>query len=138
MNTKHTLFWFFSTLIALLALVLAGCDAKSEDLQLTDADNGSAATVKAGQTIHLRLEANPTTGFGWEVSQVDAQLLALQGEKTYEEAKQNKQLVGGGGWESFSFTAQQTGETTLKLIYHRSWEEGVEPAETFEIKIRIE
>jgi inhibitor of cysteine peptidase len=138
MKTKHALFWFFITLVILLALGLGGCGAKSKNLQLTDTDNGSTAAVEVGQTIHLQLEANPTTGYGWEVSQVDEQLLAMQGEKTYEEAPQNKQLIGGGGWENFSFTAQQTGETTLRLIYHRSWEEGVEPAKTFEVKIRID
>lgn len=104
---------------------------------LTESDNGKEVSVKKGQMITVRLEANPTTGYGWEVSEIDPQVLTQNGEKTYEQASQSKNLVGGGGWETFTFTAQQTGETTLKLIYRRSWEKGVEPIKTFEVKIRV-
>jgi len=131
MNTKYHLFSYFVSLTTLLALSLAGCSTASskttqpDEVQLTDANNGGQVTVKVGQTINLQLDANPSTGFGWEVSQLDTMLLAdLPAE--------------AGGWEYFHFTMQQKGETTLKLIYHRSWEKGVEPAKTFEVKIQIE
>ena len=144
MKTKCYLFSYFVSLTTLLALSLAGCSRASsktvqpDDVQLTDANNGGQVTVKVGQTINLRLEANPSTGFGWEVSQVDTKLLAQEGDKNYAPASQNKPVAGGGGWEVFRFAVQQKGETTLKLIYHRSWEKGVEPAKTFEVKIQIE
>lgn len=144
MNAKHNLFCSFVVLIILLALTLAGCSrapsntVQPDVIQLTDADNGNQVTVKVDQTINLQLEANPSTGFGWEVSQVDTTLLAQKGDKTYAPASQNKPVAGGGGWEYFRFAVQQKGETTLKLIYHRSWEKGVEPAKTFEVKIQIE
>ena len=144
MKTKCHLFSYFVSLTTLLALSLAGCSRASSktvqpnDVQLTDANNGGQLTVKAGQTINLQLEANPSTGFGWKVSQVDTMLLAQEGDKTYVPASQNEPVAGGSGWEVFHFTVQQKGETTLKLNYHRSWEEGVEPAKTFEVKIQIE
>ena len=144
MNTKYHLFSYFVSLTTLLALSLAGCSTASskttqpDEVQLTDANNGGQVTVKVGQTINLQLDANPSTGFGWEVSQLDTTMLAQKGDKTYAPSSQNKPLAGGGGWEYFHFTMQQKGETTLKLIYHRSWEKGVEPAKTFEVKIQIE
>ena len=144
MNIKYHLISYFVSLTTLLALPLAGCITASsktvqpDDVQLTDTNNGGQVTVKVGQTINLQLESNPSTGFGWEVSQVDTTLLAQKGDKTYAPASQNKSVAGGGGWEYFHFTVQQKGETTLKLIYHRSWEKGVEPAQTFEVKIHIE
>jgi inhibitor of cysteine peptidase len=138
MNTQANRFRQFIILV-LFSMLLAGCGgAKAGGVQLTDGDNGKEILAKKGETVSVRLEANPTTGFGWEVSEVDAQMLAQNGEKTYEQANSSKNLVGGGGWETFTFTAQQTGETTLKLIYHRSWEKGVDPAKTFEVKIRID
>ena len=144
MNTKCHPFSYFVLLTTLLALSLAGCSgtssmtAQPDDVQLTDANNGGQVTVKVGQTINLQLEANPSTGFGWEVSQVDPTLLAQEGDKTYAPASQNTPVAGGGGWEYFRFTVQQKGETTLRLIYHRAWEKGIEPAKTFEVKIQIQ
>ena len=144
MNTKYHLFSYFLSLTTLLALSLAGCSraasntVQPDDVQLTDTNNGGQVTVKAGQTINLQLAANPSTGFGWEVSQVDTTLLAQKGDKTYAPASQNKPLAGGGGWEYFRFDAKQKGETTLRLIYHRSWEKGLEPAKTFDVKIQIQ
>lgn len=133
---KKTLFWMA---LALLVMLLMGCGAaSSNDIQLVDTDNGGQVKIKQGQSINLRLEANPTTGFGWEVSQVDAQILTQKGEKAYEEAAKGKPVVGGGGWEIFHFDSLQKGDTTLTLIYHRAWEKDVPPVKTYEVKVRVE
>lgn len=140
MNMIMKKLWHFLAL-ALLVTLLVGCGGKaasSNDFQLDEGDNGGQVMVKQGQLINLRLEANPTTGFGWEVSQVDAQILAQQGEKAYEEASQSKPVSGGGGWEVFHFNAQQKGETTLALIYHRAWEKDVPPVKVYQVKITVE
>jgi inhibitor of cysteine peptidase len=44
-------------------------------------------------------------------------------------------LVGAGGWEIFRFKAISTGQTSLQLVYHRPWEEGVEPLNTFTLQV---
>ena len=143
MDTQKKKLWNFVTLVlvAILAMMLAGINgahASGAAVQLTDADNGKTVTVKADQALILRLGANPTTGFGWEVSQVDAQLLAQRDSKIYEPANTDKPVVGGGGVEIFQFTALQKSETTLKLIYHRAWEKDVPPAQTYQVTIKIE
>ena len=143
MDTPKKKLWNFVTLVlvAILAMMLAGikgAHASGAAVQLTDADNGKTVTVKADQALILRLGANPTTGFGWEVSQVDAQLLAQRDSKIYEPANTDKPVVGGGGMEIFQFTALQKGETTLKLIYHRAWEKDVPAAQTYQVTIKIE
>ncbi len=46
-------------------------------------------------------------------------------------------LVGAGGRESFDFKAVHPGQTTLKLIYRRPWEEGVEPLRTFALHVAV-
>ena len=46
-------------------------------------------------------------------------------------------LVGAGGWEIFRFKALSTGQTSLKLVYHRPWEEGVEPLKTFSLQVVV-
>ena len=46
-------------------------------------------------------------------------------------------VAGAGGWEIFRFKAVSAGQMTLQLVYHRAWEEGVEPANTFSIDVVI-
>jgi inhibitor of cysteine peptidase len=143
MDTQKKKLWNFIALVmvAVIALLLAGINgarANGAAVQMTDENNGKTVTVKAGQAIVLRLSANPTTGYGWEVGPVDASLLAQKGGKIYEPASQDKPVVGGGGLEIFEFTALQKGETTLKLVYHRAWEKDVPAARTFQVTIEIE
>ena len=46
-------------------------------------------------------------------------------------------LVGAGGWEIFRFKAISAGQMILQLVYHRPWEEGVEPLETFSLWVVV-
>jgi len=46
-------------------------------------------------------------------------------------------LAGAGGWEIFRFKAISAGQMTLQLVYHRPWEEGVEPVNTFSLDVVI-
>jgi predicted secreted protein len=39
--------------------------------------------------------------------------------------------------EVFRFEAVEAGETLIELVYHRPWEEGVEPLETFSIQVIV-
>jgi inhibitor of cysteine peptidase len=105
---------------------------------LSEADSGSQVKLSPGQTLEVTLESNPTTGYGWEVSEVDGAVLAQVGEAEFQQAStEGKELVGVGGTETFRFNAAN-GETTLSLVYRRSWEKGVEPAKTFVVQIVVQ
>jgi predicted secreted protein len=45
--------------------------------------------------------------------------------------------VGAGGVEVFRFEAAGSGQTDLTLVYHRPWEKGVDPLETFAVQITV-
>jgi inhibitor of cysteine peptidase len=129
-------------LVALVAAVATGCSsaaASGGPLKLTNADNGKAYTVKAGDSIEVVIAGNPTTGYEWmaNLSDEDAALLELVGEPAYQPDTTDEQVVGSGGTYTFTFEAAAAGEATLKLIYARSWED-VEPIETFEVTVTIE
>jgi inhibitor of cysteine peptidase len=123
-------------LVVILALA-AGC-ARSNEVQVGDDHNGQKVSVKSSQLLAVRLEANPTTGYGWEVAEIDAAILQSQGEAVYEQANQNQKLVGGGGWQTFRFKPVKAGEARLKLVYRRSWEKDVEPIKTYEVQVTVE
>ena len=100
-------------------------------------DDGSEVELAAGQVLEVTLESNPTTGYRWEVSEVDGAVLAQVGEAEFQEAPtEGEQVVGAGGVETFRFTAA-SGETTLTLVYHRSWETDVEPEDTFTVQVIV-
>jgi inhibitor of cysteine peptidase len=117
------------------AVTLASCGfARSPAVRLTDADTGSSVQLRQGQDLEVTLQGNPTTGYTWEVLPGAETILEQQGEPKYE-AESN--LLGAGGSFTFTFKAVTEGETSLRLIYHRTFEPGVAPLQTFEAKVVV-
>ena len=74
----------------------------------------------APQTVSFSLEANPTTGYSWQVSQSE-ELFKVESSYTQKHAEG---LVGAGGLETFTLTPLKAGTTELTLTYARPWENG--------------
>ncbi len=107
------------------------------DVVLGAEDDGSVIELSAGRALVVTLESNPTTGYSWEVSEVDESVLVQMGEPEFKEAAtEGEQVVGAGGTETFYF-ASAAGETTLTLVYHRPWEEDVDPLEIFSVEVIV-
>jgi inhibitor of cysteine peptidase len=127
-------------------MVLVGCgpsnnvdaDAKSEEVNLSAKDNGGLVEVDAGQILVLTLESNPTTGFRWEVVGEKEAVLQPTGDAEFKLASElDPPPPGTGGVEVFRFEAVEAGDTLIELVYHRPWEEDVEPQETFSIQVTV-
>jgi inhibitor of cysteine peptidase len=109
-----------------------------DEVVLGAEDNGTQVELQAGQVLVVALESNPTTGYRWEVSEVDEKVLSQLGEAEFREAPtEGEQMVGVGGTETFRFESAP-GTTTLTLVYHRSWETDVEPLETFTVEVTVQ
>lgn len=107
------------------------------DVVLGAEDDGSVIELSAGRALVVTLESNPTTGYSWEVSEVDESVLVQMGEPEFKEAAtEGEQVVGAGGTETFYF-ASAAGETTLTLVYHKPWEEDVDPLEIFSVEVIV-
>ena len=52
-----------------LVIVLAACGDASEPLVFTDLDTGAQIPVGTGDRFELRLESNPSTGYGWTLAE---------------------------------------------------------------------
>ncbi len=74
----------------------------------------------APQTVSFSLEANPTTGYSWQVSQSE-ELFKVESSYTQKHADG---MVGVGGFETFTLTPLKAGATELTLTYARPWENG--------------
>ena len=93
--------------------------------------------MNVGDTLVIQLASNPSTGFTWEVKDLDAAMLEPVGEPEFKDADTPPGLVGAGGTLSTTFHALKPGSTTLTLVYHRPWETDVEPIDTFTVTITV-
>ena len=122
----------YAFLAAALLAALTACSAANE-VNLGADDNGSQIELQADQTLVIGMEGNPTTGYSWEVEEVDEAVLRQVGEAEFEP---ESDAVGSGGVQILRFEAVNSGQTDLELVYHRSWEDE-EPLETFSVQVTI-
>ncbi|MEW6716727.1 MAG: protease inhibitor I42 family protein [Chloroflexota bacterium] len=125
-----------SLLVGLMGIVLLSlsCGGISQEVKLSAEDVDRQVEISKGQTLAITLRSNPTTGYTWEVSEIHEEVLRQVGETEY---KADSDLIGSPGVEILRFEALNSGSSTLTLVYHRPWEEGVEPLDTFSIQVTV-
>ncbi len=120
--------------VVLLLGILSGCGPK--DTTLTIDNNGQPETIHIGGSVLVQLPANPSAGFTWEASQLDANLLKQVGQTEYQSASSNP-APGQGGTQILRFQAIAAGSTTLTLVYHQPFDKSTPPAQTYSIPLSI-
>jgi inhibitor of cysteine peptidase len=123
-----------SAIITIFLLLFTGCAAKKQ-LTLTAADNGTRVEVKSGGEITLTLDGNPSTGYTWEAKDLDKAMFEQLGDPVF--ISSNPGQVGSGGTLTITFKSLKAGSSTLTLIYHRPWEVGVDPLDTFSVTVTV-
>lgn len=121
-------------LSGLLLILMACSSANGNPLMLTDENNGQSVQISNSQQLVVTLEGNPTTGYTWEVDSIDQAVLKQIGEPEF---KPSSGALGAGGVMTLQFQAVSQGETSLRLVYHRPWEQGIAPEKTFEAKVLV-
>ncbi|MCP4611517.1 MAG: hypothetical protein GY845_22630 [Planctomycetes bacterium] len=112
--------------------------AGAEEVNVNENDDGGQVELEQGQILVVTLESNPTTGYSWQQAENQETYLEQIGEAEFKQSlTDGPPKVGAGGWEIFRFKAISAGKMTLQLVYHRPWEEGVEPVNTFSIDVLI-
>jgi inhibitor of cysteine peptidase len=130
---KNTLMVLGAVALIVIGAVLLWTDDGTT--RVTNDDNGAAVTLGDDETLVLDLDGNITTGYTWEIEAVDDSILRLVGGDF--EYRSDSDLEGSPGTFTFTFEPVATGETDLRLIYHRPWEEDVDPLEIYELTITV-
>ncbi len=121
-------------LVILLCALIGGCPLLLvETLRFEENDSGATVTAGVGAKVLVSLSGNQSTGYAWEVTEVDDAVL----EHTNTSFRADCGMPGCGEQGLWTFTALAPGTTTLGMVYHRSWEE-VDPLRTFEITVTVE
>jgi inhibitor of cysteine peptidase len=122
-------------LVVLLLALLSGCISGSDDVVTLDGgDAGTTVDVDTGATLRIRLEGNPTTGYEWEVSAVDASVLR------YEDTDFNadSDAEGSGGIVTLTFEAVASGATLLELIYRPPGQPPSGSQQRYAVTVRVQ
>ena len=89
--------------------------------EIDESNNGGRFELVMGEILAVRLPSNPSTGYGWEIDELDESILQQMGEADFESSVPDDPPPGTGGWSIFRFEAIGEGESELRLIYHRPW-----------------
>ena len=125
--------WFL--VCALLAIVFRPEVAFAATTVVTDAEKGSDVHMKAGDTLQVRLQSNPSTGYMWYVHPKSSVLLRLTGQSQTQAAEPG---VGTPIVQVFTFQPRRRGDGILLLRYVRSWEKPALGEEQFNLHVVVE
>ena len=131
--------WLF--LLALLAVVCSTQMAFAATKVVTDADKDGDVQIKAGDTLEVRLNANPSTGYMWYVHPKSTALLRLTGQTQTEPTESGEgqpMAVGRPIVQIFTFQSRRKGDGILLLRYVRAWEKPMLGETQFTLHVVIE
>jgi len=98
-------------------------------ITLNDSCNGNNIQVKANDIVEINLDESPTTGYKWQISQLDKQHFQI--------IKEDYQLyagnaMGGGGTKTIQLKALAEGSGLVRLQNIQPWSGDV--YKTFEFR----
>jgi predicted secreted protein len=120
---------------AFLAFVVALCACSPVargPLKVVERDTGCLIDLQVGGQIELVLNANPSTGYVWEIASPDIQVVKPVGEPQFTA---DSGARDGSGKLSWVFEAVVPGEGVLRLVYRRPAEQP--PLRTFEVYLAV-
>ncbi len=103
-------------------------------IKLSEADRGKTISVNTGDVIIISLTENPTTGFQWEMDNIDNRVIVLEKELFSEPGDGG---IGSGGTKSYVFKALTSGNQLIQLKYWKAWEGEGSVDKRFDITLSI-
>ena len=99
---------------------------------LNESDNNTTINATTGEFLVVMLEGNPTTGYTWEVEELNEQVLQQLGDIV---SVPESDLMGAPSMQIATFEVVGAGNTSINMVYHRPWETDVEPLDTFTLNV---
>jgi len=110
------------TTLLCFCLLCGSCTA-AETGVLGISQSGQEFVFKTGDKVQIKLEENPTTGYGWNFFwNPQQQNIAGDISETYQQDEAAPEMVGVGGMKIYEFTMKNKGKAELTGYYYRPWE----------------
>jgi len=87
------------------------------------------------ETILVRLDETPTTGYRWALEHIDNQVLDAEGSEFQLPANA---AIGAAGKRTFAFKTRTPGSGRIALKLWREWEGPGSVIDRFEVSVRIQ
>jgi len=108
---------------------------KYETINLTDKTSVAMVKMEVGQNLIISLNDNPSTGYRWDIVEVDESILPLL-TRDYKQREAKPGMYGVGGTLTLGFKAIAAGQTKVKLIYARPFCQD-DIANTFSVAVEV-
>ena len=108
-----------------MIIILALLCVSSYSFAETSDNAASTIEVKAGKEFVITMDANVTTGYGWQLAgPVDESLIRVVNS---EYVPDKTGIVGSGGKSTWTFKAVRAGRAQILFKYVRPWEKDTPP-----------
>lgn len=99
-------------------------------VSVVETNDGGTVKLGLGDILEITLAANPSTGFLWEVSPAPVNVNQVAAPTHIPGIG-----IGASGKTVFQFEPTAGGESTLQLIYHRTFDKNTPPEKTFTLTV---
>ena len=130
MKNKKLLTPFF---VILGIFFMSNCSSTPK-FSARDSDNQKKYTIKKGELFRIELEAQLSTGYGWQVASISG---AEQSGQIKVETAQSE-MTGGKDMQFISFKATTVGNGFIELKYVQPWKANDTPLKYYKIYLTIE
>lgn len=100
---------------------------------IPESANGGEIKLKSGESVLLRLDENPSTGYSWELYLPDVFMISRD---TF--IRSEDEVVGAGGVHEWVFVAGPEGTYQIDAVYKRPWEDITGSEERFSVSVLVE
>jgi inhibitor of cysteine peptidase len=116
------------------ALLLAACAPAT----VTERNNGGSVKISPRGSLLVELYSNPSTGYAWEIADIDTSLLRLSKTTEVPPPPHNPPIVGAPDTTIFEFQGVARGHTALKLLSRRPGDTASPPAQVYVLDVNID
>ncbi|MCH6233432.1 protease inhibitor I42 family protein [Cognataquiflexum rubidum] len=97
-------------------------------LEINENWHGQTVTLNKGDYLNIKLIENPSTGFSWEISEMDDTQFKVTEDTV---SNQMKGEFGASIEKVIQLKALKSGISSLEIIYKRPWEKGSQENKIF-------
>ena len=109
-----------------------------DEITVKEKENKGQVEVALGGVLILKLEANPGTGYSWQIVKNDDALLKQMGESIFEPiSDKGEKRMGAPAYQTFRFNAQSSGTDIIEMHYSRKWEKNTRPLKKFSMTVHV-
>jgi inhibitor of cysteine peptidase len=128
--------WLAAGSVVIAILMLTACSSLPNQVSVDESSSGKQVNVVVNGTITVTLDSNATTGYSWEIKdiqEVSGQMILQKIDNKY--VAPTGGAIGAGGKEVWTFKALAAGTSTLTMDYSQPWAGGQKGARIFTLTV---